>query len=54
MFDVSNVLEGNGIDRLASLARADGFPVARKRTSQTLYLPIVAASPAQPVSAGKT
>jgi CelD/BcsL family acetyltransferase involved in cellulose biosynthesis len=37
-------VEGNGIDRLAALARADGFPVARKRTSQTLYLPI-AASP---------
>ena len=42
VIDVSNVLEGNGIDRLADLARADGFPVARKRTSQTLYLPIVA------------
>jgi len=42
VFDVSNVVEGNGIDRLAALARADGFPVARKRTSQTLFLPIVA------------
>jgi CelD/BcsL family acetyltransferase involved in cellulose biosynthesis len=41
MFDVSNVLEGSGLDRLAALARAEGFPVARKRTGQTLYLPIV-------------
>ena len=48
VFDVSNVMEGNGIDRLASLARADGFPVARKRTSQTLYLPIAASSSAKP------
>jgi hypothetical protein len=49
VFDVSNVVEGNGIDRLAALARADGFPVARKRTSQTLYLPI-----AQPVAASSS
>ncbi len=42
LFDVSNVMEGNGIDQLVALARADGFAVARKRTSQTLYLPIVA------------
>jgi hypothetical protein len=42
IFDVSNIMEGNGIDQLVELARADGFPVARKRTSQTLYLPIVA------------
>jgi CelD/BcsL family acetyltransferase involved in cellulose biosynthesis len=41
ILDVSNVLEGNGIDRLAALARSEGFPVARKRTSQTLYLPIL-------------
>jgi hypothetical protein len=40
VFDVSDVVEGNGIDQLAELAHADGFPVARKRTSQTLYLPI--------------
>jgi len=40
LIDVSHVLEGNSIDRLAALARADGFAVARKRTSQTLYLPI--------------
>ena len=44
IFDVSQVLEDNGIDRLATLAHADGFPVARKRTSQTLYLPIDASS----------
>jgi CelD/BcsL family acetyltransferase involved in cellulose biosynthesis len=40
LLDVSHVLEGNGLDRIAALARAEGFPVARKRTSQTLYLPI--------------
>lgn len=44
VLDVFNVLEGNGIDRLAALARAEGFPVARKRTSQTLYLPIGASA----------
>jgi CelD/BcsL family acetyltransferase involved in cellulose biosynthesis len=44
LLDVSHVLEGNGIDRLAALARDEGFLVARKRTSQTLYLPISASS----------
>jgi CelD/BcsL family acetyltransferase involved in cellulose biosynthesis len=44
IIDVSHVLENNGIDRLSALARAEGFPVARKRTSQTLYLPIGAPS----------
>jgi CelD/BcsL family acetyltransferase involved in cellulose biosynthesis len=43
VLDVSHVLEGSGIDRVASLARSEGFPVARKRTTQTLYLPIAAA-----------
>jgi CelD/BcsL family acetyltransferase involved in cellulose biosynthesis len=50
VFDVSNVVDGNGIDRLAALARADGFPVARKRTSQTLYLPIGAATSEKPAA----
>lgn len=40
LIDVSHVLEGSGLDRIAELARAEDFPVARKRTSQTLYLPI--------------
>jgi CelD/BcsL family acetyltransferase involved in cellulose biosynthesis len=40
VLDVSHVVEGNGLDRLAALAREERFPVARKRTSQTLYLPI--------------
>jgi CelD/BcsL family acetyltransferase involved in cellulose biosynthesis len=52
LIDVSNVLEGNGLDRLATLARADGFPVARKRTSQTLYLPIVSSPAQNPPKAG--
>ena len=44
VLDVSDVLEGSGIDRLAACARDEGFPVARKRTSQTLYLPLVASN----------
>lgn len=51
VFDASNVMEANGVDQLVALARADGFPVARKRTSQTLYLPI--AAPAAKTSTGK-
>ncbi len=45
MIDVANVVEGNGLDRLCAQARTDGYPVARKRTSQSLYLPINASSP---------
>jgi CelD/BcsL family acetyltransferase involved in cellulose biosynthesis len=48
MLDVSQVLEGSGIDRLAMLARGEHFPVARKRTSQTLYLPTSASARAAP------
>src|SRR5438309_6562405 len=44
VLDVSHVVEGHGIDRLAAVARSQCFPVARKRTSQTLYLPISTAS----------
>jgi CelD/BcsL family acetyltransferase involved in cellulose biosynthesis len=44
MIDVANVVEGNGLDGLLAQARADGYPVARKRTSQSLYLPISASS----------
>jgi CelD/BcsL family acetyltransferase involved in cellulose biosynthesis len=40
LIDVANVVEGNGLDRLVALAAADGYRTARKRTSQTLYLPI--------------
>jgi CelD/BcsL family acetyltransferase involved in cellulose biosynthesis len=40
VFDVANVVEGNGLDRLLALARSDGYPTGRNRTSQTLYLPI--------------
>ena len=40
VIDVANVVEGNGLDRLLAVARADGYATARKRTSQTLYLPI--------------
>jgi CelD/BcsL family acetyltransferase involved in cellulose biosynthesis len=38
--DVANVVEASGLDRLVALAQADGYRTARKRTSQTLYLPI--------------
>jgi CelD/BcsL family acetyltransferase involved in cellulose biosynthesis len=44
VLDVSHVVEGHGMDRLAALARSQGFAVARKRTSQTLYLPIATPS----------
>jgi CelD/BcsL family acetyltransferase involved in cellulose biosynthesis len=44
LIDVANVVEGNGLDRLIVLARADGYRTARKRTSQTLYLPINASA----------
>ncbi|HET9837392.1 MAG TPA: GNAT family N-acetyltransferase [Candidatus Angelobacter sp.] len=44
LLDVSHVLEGSPFDQLLALARAEDFPVARKRTSQTLYLPIAAAA----------
>jgi CelD/BcsL family acetyltransferase involved in cellulose biosynthesis len=40
LIDVANVVEGNALDRLVTLAQADGYRTARKRTSQTLYLPI--------------
>jgi CelD/BcsL family acetyltransferase involved in cellulose biosynthesis len=40
MLDVANVVEGSSLDRLVALAQADGYRTARKRTSQTLYLPI--------------
>src|ERR1051326_1098605 len=44
VIDVSNVVGGSGLDRLIALAQADDYPTARKRTSQTLYLPIGASS----------
>lgn len=40
LIDVANVVGGSAFDRLATLAQADGHRTARKRTSQTLYLPI--------------
>jgi CelD/BcsL family acetyltransferase involved in cellulose biosynthesis len=44
LIDVANVVEGNGLDRLVALAAAYGYRTARKRTSQTLYLPIDASA----------
>lgn len=44
MIDVATVVDGNGLDRLLALARAERYPTARKRTSQTLYLPTGAPS----------
>jgi CelD/BcsL family acetyltransferase involved in cellulose biosynthesis len=40
VLDVSHVLEGDALDRLTARPREEKFPVARKRTSQTLYLSI--------------
>ncbi len=48
LLDVSQVLGGSGMDLLAGIAASENFPVARKRTSQTLYLPIPAPSNGQP------
>jgi CelD/BcsL family acetyltransferase involved in cellulose biosynthesis len=48
LLDVSHVSEDSGMDRLASRARAEGFSIARKRTSQTLYLSTTASSAAAP------
>ncbi len=48
VLDVDNVVEGNALDRLREVARASGCPTARKRASQTLYLPIGQASGNQP------
>ncbi len=48
MLDVANVVEGSALDRLVALAQADGYRTARKRTSQTLYLPIAASAAAVP------
>ena len=53
VIDVANVVEGSGLDRLTTLAQADGYRTARKRTSQTLYLPIViSAAAASPDKSG--
>ena len=48
LIDVANVVQGNGLDRLVTLAAADGYRTARMRTSQTLYLPIAAPATSTP------
>ncbi len=44
VIDVSYVLEGNGLHQLTAIAAAEGFPIARKRTTQSLYLPIASSA----------
>jgi CelD/BcsL family acetyltransferase involved in cellulose biosynthesis len=44
IIDVANMVEGSGLDRMLQLARSDGYRTARKRTSQTLFLPINASA----------
>lgn len=44
LIDVANMVESSALDRLTLLAQADGYSTARKRTSQTLYLPIEAST----------
>ena len=44
LIDVANVVEDNGLHRLVALAETYGYHTARKRTSQTLYLPIDASA----------
>ena len=46
VIDVANAVEGSALDRLVALAQKDGCRTARKRTSQTLYLPIASTSTA--------
>jgi CelD/BcsL family acetyltransferase involved in cellulose biosynthesis len=48
VLDVSHVLEGNGLDQISAIAAAEGFPVARKRLMQSLYLPIGESAQGQP------
>jgi ribosomal protein S18 acetylase RimI-like enzyme len=48
MLDVSQVLGGSGMDCISAVARREGFQVARKRTSQTLFLPVGAPVDGQP------
>jgi CelD/BcsL family acetyltransferase involved in cellulose biosynthesis len=50
IIDVANVVEGSGLDRLVTLARSNGYRTARKRTSQTLYLPIAASTSDKPAA----
>jgi CelD/BcsL family acetyltransferase involved in cellulose biosynthesis len=50
LIDIANVVEGNALDRVVTLAQADGYRTARKRTSQTLYLPIVTATSDKPTT----
>lgn len=44
VIDVTNAVESSALDRLVALAQKDGYCTARKRTSQTLYLPIASAT----------
>jgi CelD/BcsL family acetyltransferase involved in cellulose biosynthesis len=57
VIDVANVVEGNGLDHLLTVARQDGYATARKRTSQTLFLTIRSAqekdAPANKLGAGE-
>ena len=54
LIDVANVVEGSPLDRLVALGQADGYRTARKRTSQTLYLPIVTSAAASPLDKSGT
>lgn len=45
VIDVANAVNGSALDRLVALAQKDGCRTARKRTSQTLYLPIASSTP---------
>jgi hypothetical protein len=52
LIDIANVVEGNALDRLVARAQEDGYRTARKRTSQTLYLPIITSAVASPAQLG--
>jgi CelD/BcsL family acetyltransferase involved in cellulose biosynthesis len=44
LIDVANVVQDSALERLLLLAESEGYRTARKRTSQTLYLPIGAST----------
>ncbi|MGH9704337.1 MAG: GNAT family N-acetyltransferase, partial [Candidatus Acidiferrales bacterium] len=54
LFHVTFVMEGNGIDQFLPLAAAEGYPAARRRSWQSLYLPLDSVDVEQPVWLAET
>jgi CelD/BcsL family acetyltransferase involved in cellulose biosynthesis len=47
VLDLNYVVEGNGVEHLASLAEADGFRVAKRRVWQSLFVPMTSSGDGQ-------